>query len=95
MTIPANFNSTQFEIDHNCLIYVEDDTIVCSKAFNNLEQLIAENCAKYGQTKAAEARRHDFINEADPLYFGWQRGENTEQEWLDKVAEIRARHPYA
>jgi len=46
--------------------------------------------------KAAEnARAHDFRNESDPLFFGWQRGENTEQEWLDKVAEIRARHPYA
>jgi hypothetical protein len=35
-----------------------------------------------------------YQTEADPLYFGWQRGENTEQEWLDKVAEIRARYPY-
>jgi hypothetical protein len=23
----------------------------------------------------------------------WQRGEATQQEWLDKVAEIRARFP--
>ena len=35
-----------------------------------------------------------YISEADPLYFGWRRGENTEQEWLDKVAEIRLRYPY-
>lgn len=41
------------------------------------------------------ARRFDYIREADALFFGFQRGENTEQEWLDKVAEIRARHPYA
>ena len=40
-------------------------------------------------------RRGAYQAEADPLYFGWQRGENTEQDWLDKVAEIRARHPYA
>ena len=39
-------------------------------------------------------RRAAYVNEADPLFFGWQRGENTEQEWLDKVAEIRDRHPY-
>ena len=43
---------------------------------------------------AQELRRSAFIAEADPLYFGWQRGENTEQVWLDKVAEIRARYPY-
>lgn len=35
-----------------------------------------------------------FRDEADPLFFGWQRGENSEQEWLDKCAEIRQRFPY-
>jgi hypothetical protein len=39
-------------------------------------------------------RRGAYASEADPLFFGWQRGENTEQAWLDKVAEIRARYPY-
>ena len=44
--------------------------------------------------EATQARRNAYLLEADPLFFGWQRGENTEQEWLDKVAEIRARYPY-
>lgn len=44
---------------------------------------------------AEQARAHEYRTEADPLFFGFQRGENSEQEWLDKVAEIRARHPYA
>lgn len=35
-----------------------------------------------------------FIEEADGLFFGWQRGENTEAEWLDAVESIRARYPY-
>ena len=38
-------------------------------------------------------RRLAYIAEADPLFFGWQRGENTETEWLDKVTEIRNRFP--
>lgn len=50
---------------------------------------------KLRNEQAKQARAQAFRTEADPLYFGWQRGENTEQEWLDKVAEIRARHPYA
>lgn len=42
----------------------------------------------------AEAnRRAAFAAEADPLFFQWQRGEATEQEYKDKVAEIRARFP--
>jgi len=43
---------------------------------------------------AQKARQVDFAAEADPLFFAWQRGEGTEQAWLDKVAEVRARHPY-
>ena len=31
--------------------------------------------------------------ESDPIFFKWQRGEATQQEWLDKVAEIKARFP--
>jgi hypothetical protein len=40
------------------------------------------------------ARRVAYVEEADPLFFMYQRGEATEQEWLDKVAEIKARYPY-
>jgi hypothetical protein len=42
---------------------------------------------------AANARmQFDFQNEADPLFFKWQRGECEQQVWLDKCAEIRARY---
>lgn len=39
-------------------------------------------------------RRAAFQREADPLFFRYQRGEATEQDWLDKVEEIRERYPY-
>ena len=44
------------------------------------------------QAKAARAAA--YRNEADPLFFKWQRGGATEQEWLDKIAEIKSRYPY-
>lgn len=40
-------------------------------------------------------RRKDYQQEADPIFFKWQRGEATEAEWLAKIAEIRARYPDA
>lgn len=43
---------------------------------------------------AKRARARAYREEADPLFFAAQRGEVTEQEWLDKVEEIRARYPY-
>jgi len=46
------------------------------------------------KNKAAEAaRKAAYAAEADPLFFRSQRGEITEQEWLDKIAEIKARYP--
>ena len=38
-------------------------------------------------------RRNAYRNEADPLFLKWQRGEATEQEWLDKIEEIKQRFP--
>jgi hypothetical protein len=40
-------------------------------------------------------RRAAYQKEADPLFFEFQRGDSTEQEWLDKIAEIKARYPYS
>lgn len=45
---------------------------------------------------AAEAnRRAAYIAEADPLFFKVQRGEAIPEEWMAKVADIRARFPYS
>jgi hypothetical protein len=44
--------------------------------------------------EAREARAAAYAAEADPLFFKAQRGEATEQDWRDKVADIRARYPY-
>jgi hypothetical protein len=40
------------------------------------------------------ARQAAYQLEADPLFFKWQRGTATEQEWLDMIAEIKLRYPY-
>lgn len=37
-------------------------------------------------------RAYAYRTESDPLFFKAQRGEATQQEWLDKVAEIKARY---
>lgn len=38
-----------------------------------------------------EARRiAEYRSQSDPLFFKWQAGECTKQEWLDKRAEIKA-----
>ena len=51
---------------------------------------------QYEQQRAtAETqRRNAYTQEADPLFFSYQRGEATEQDWLDAVESIKARYPY-
>lgn len=48
------------------------------------EQLVAE---------VEGSRRAAFEQEADPLFFKWQAGEATQEEWVAKRAEIRERFP--
>ena len=49
---------------------------------------------KEAELQQVEAnRRNAYRNESDPLYLKWQRGEATEQDWLDKIAEIKERFP--
>ena len=58
--------------------------------------LTADEIAQQQADHAArvEAQRAEaYRNESDPLFFKSQRGEATQQEWLDKVAEIKARYP--
>jgi hypothetical protein len=43
------------------------------------------------QKKKREAA---YTVESDPIYFLSQRGEATQQEWLDKIAAIKTRFPY-
>lgn len=39
-------------------------------------------------------RKAAYQNESDPIFFDWQRGEVTEQDWLDSVQAIKDRYPY-
>jgi hypothetical protein len=40
------------------------------------------------------ARQTAYQLEADPLFFKWQRGTATKQEWLDMIEKIKLRYPY-
>ena len=60
--------------------------------FKTKEQVETEK--KEAELQQVEAnRRNAYQKESDPIYMRWQRGEATEQEWLDKIAEIKDRFP--
>lgn len=43
----------------------------------------------------ANLRKQAYIEEADPLFFKYQRGDATKEEWLAAVNAIKIRYPYA
>jgi hypothetical protein len=49
-----------------------------------------EQALNYAQKSRASA----YQQEADPLFFKYQRGEVTKEEWESKIEEIRQRFPY-
>jgi len=51
---------------------------------------IAELALEQSKQQRADAYR----NEADPLFFKYQAGEVTKEEWEAKREEIRVRYPY-
>lgn len=46
------------------------------------------------QAEQEAKRQAAYTSEADPLFFKWQAGEGTEEEWKAKRQEIRERYPY-
>lgn len=55
------------------------------------EELQADSVARTAMVEAQRAEA--YRTESDPLFFKAQRGEATQQQWLDKVSEIKARYP--
>jgi hypothetical protein len=43
--------------------------------------------------KIDELRRLEYQKVSDPLFFAYQRGEATEQEWLDAVQAVKDKYP--
>ncbi|MGA0396883.1 MAG: hypothetical protein ACO3O3_06955 [Ilumatobacteraceae bacterium] len=91
--LEANYPGAQWSLsgnDYDTLVW-HDDTPKPSQA----ELDAAWPAVQQAQAQAeVDAQRHAaYTAESDPLFFQWQRGEGTEQAWLDKIAEIQARFP--
>jgi hypothetical protein len=90
----ALYPSAQWSLSGNDYATLEwyDDTPKPSQA----ELDAAWPTVDYDNQVAAveDARRADYEATSDPLFFEWQRGDGTEQAWLDAVAAVKAAHPY-
>ena len=59
-----------------------------------LEALWPEVQAEMARDTVEQARQAAYRSESDPIFFEYQRGDKTEQEWLDAVQAVKDAHPY-
>jgi hypothetical protein len=57
------------------------------------QQTVAEENAIFNENQS-KLRKIAYPNQSDPIFFQWQRGLKTEQEWLDAVAAVHEQYPY-
>jgi len=92
--LQTNYPGAQWSLSGNDYATLEwyDDTPKPSQA----ELDAAWPQVDYDRQVAAveNARRAEYEATSDPLFFEWQRGDGTEQAWLDAVAAVKAAHPY-
>jgi hypothetical protein len=68
------------------------DTPKPSKA--TLEKLWPTVEYELAYEQVERSRQQAYQETADPLFFEYQRGDATEQEWLDAVQAVKDAHPY-
>jgi len=59
-----------------------------------LQALWPEVQYEVAHEQVEQARAQAYRQTADPIFFQYQRGDRTEQEWLDAVQAVKDAHPY-
>lgn len=59
-----------------------------------LEALWPEVQYERAYAATEQARAAAYRETSDPIFFEYQRGDATEQEWLDAVQAVKDAHPY-
>ena len=77
--------------DYTGLTWLSDTPKPTKKA---LEALWAEVQYETAYARVEQARQSEYQATTDPLFFEFQRGDVTEQAWLDAVQAVKDANPY-
>ena len=77
--------------DYTGLTWISDTPKPTKKA---LEALWAEVQHETAYARVEQARRAEYQATTDPMFFEFQRGDVTEQAWLDAVQTVKDANPY-
>lgn len=90
----AHYPGTQWTLDgdtYDGLTWL-DDTPQPTQA--ELDALWPQVQYKTQYAAVEQARLVAYEETSDPLYFKWQRGDGTQEEWLAAVEAVKASNPY-
>lgn len=90
----ANYPTAQWTLDgdtYDGLTWLDDTPKPSQK---ELDAQWAEVQAELLRKQVEDQRKAAYMAETDPLFFQYQRGDATEQEWLDAVEAVKAKYPY-
>lgn len=54
-----------------------------------MSEHVPVNVSEPGGFSRADQRRAAYAKHSDPIFFKWQRGEATKQDWLDAIEKVR------
>ena len=90
----ANWRDAPVEIDKPGDYYTPTTTQNPDGTYSHTEWELTEKAKQRQLDDIREKRQAAYRDRSDPIFMKWQRGEATEQEWIDEVEAIRAEFPY-
>lgn len=78
--------------NYSGLTWLSED--IAQPSLADLEAVWAEVQFEVAYEAVQKQRQAKYQAESDPVFFDYQRGEATEQDWLDAVQAVKDAHPY-
>jgi hypothetical protein len=94
LILAYRYNGTQWTLDgddYSGLTWLSEGKAPTEK---QLEALWPEVLLEVQTELVEQARANAYRENSDALFFKYQRGTATEQEWLDAVQAVKDAHPY-
>lgn len=76
--------------DYDDLVWQSSDPKPTKAMLDALWPTVQADLAKMQRDRL---RRAAYVEQADPVFFKWQRGEATEADWQAAVAAVKAQYP--
>ena len=95
LILSRNYVGAEWTLDgdsYSGLTWLSEDVV--KPTLEELEAQWAQVQYEAEFERVEKARQIAYRESSDPVFFSYQRGEATEQEWLDAVQAVKDAHPY-